>query len=80
VPARELLDDRYIANLRAGFNETKAKSVTQVQAGKLLPAEHTETSHLTLMDQEGNVIVTTHSINGLFGSALVAEGTGVDSQ
>ena len=77
VPVRELLDDRYIASLRAQFSDSKVRSAVQVQAGKLLPGEHSDTSHLTLMDRAGNVVVTTQTINGFFGSALVAEGTGI---
>lgn len=39
--------------------------------------ESSETTHFSIMDKEGNVVVSTQTINGWFGSGLVAEGTGV---
>lgn len=35
------------------------------------------TSHLTVADAEGNIVTLTTTINGLFGAAIVPEGTGI---
>ena len=76
VPSKELLTDAYLKDQRSKFKEM-ARKASEVHAGKLLPEEHHDTSHLSLMDSEGNAIVSTQSINGFFGSALIAEGTGI---
>lgn len=39
--------------------------------------ESDHTTHFTIMDNEGNIVASTQTINGWFGSALVAEGTGI---
>ena len=39
--------------------------------------EHFETTHFSIMDSEGNVVVSTQTINGWFGSGYVVPGTGV---
>lgn len=87
VPAEGLLDDAYLKNLRAKLDPNHAKLASQVLAGeprsdqhqdyKHQEHEHQDTSHLSLMDAEGNVVVSTQTINGYFGSALTAEGTGI---
>lgn len=42
-----------------------------------LPDGSSETTHFTLADKEDNIIVSTQTINGWFGSAMVARGTGI---
>jgi gamma-glutamyltranspeptidase/glutathione hydrolase len=39
--------------------------------------ESDETTHISLMDSDGNSIATTQTINGRLGSGLVADGTGI---
>lgn len=43
--------------------------------GDLTPAKHT--THLTVIDREGNTVALTTTINSYFGSCVTAEGTGV---
>jgi gamma-glutamyltranspeptidase/glutathione hydrolase len=83
VPIRGLLADDYISLARGKFERDESRSGAAVVPGAvsydgaLVPPESSETTHLSLMDAEGNVIVTTQSINGWFGSKLTAEGTGI---
>jgi gamma-glutamyltranspeptidase/glutathione hydrolase len=77
VPLRGLIDDHYLEGLRAGFDELHAKSADAVSAGSPPADDELNTSHLTIMDQAGNVVVSTQTINGYFGSKLMAEGTGI---
>ncbi len=42
-----------------------------------LPDGSSETTHFTLADKDENIVVSTQTINGWFGSAMVAEGTGI---
>jgi gamma-glutamyltranspeptidase/glutathione hydrolase len=77
VPTDALIQDAYLAKLRSEFDEKNARPSSQVFAGKIPPPEPEHTTHLTLMDSEGNVVVSTQTINGYFGSGLVAAGTGI---
>ncbi|WP_343315840.1 gamma-glutamyltransferase [Brucella sp. BE17] len=39
--------------------------------------ESTETTHYSIVDKEGNAVSVTYTLNGSFGTAKVAEGTGI---
>ncbi len=73
IPVDELISKKYAAKARAKINPKKAQSVLELKNREESP----ETTHFSLMDKEGNAIVSTQTINGYFGSALVAEGTGI---
>jgi gamma-glutamyltranspeptidase/glutathione hydrolase len=77
VPTHGLIDEHYLEELRSQFDLNHARSAASVNPGNPLPGDEMHTSHITIMDQAGNVVVTTQTINGLFGSKLVAEGTGI---
>ncbi len=78
VPSRELIEGRYLSSQRGKFLET-ARPSDSVQAGVQASAstEHFETTHFSMMDLDGNAIVSTQTINGYFGSKVTAEGTGI---
>lgn len=73
VPTARLTSKAYAQRIRAQINENKLPKAQDFQ----MKEESPETTHFSLMDHEGNVIVSTQTINGYFGSALVAEGTGI---
>lgn len=78
VPQAFLLSKVYAAQVRSSFKNDKAKKANEVKPGVIPPLyESDETTHLTIADDEGHVISSTQTINGLFGSALVVEGTGI---
>jgi gamma-glutamyltranspeptidase/glutathione hydrolase len=76
VPTEQLISESY---LRRRAQEIAGKKI--LPAGEILPwsKEKTnhETTHLSLMDSEGNAISTTQSINGYFGAKVSVPGTGV---
>ncbi|MFD1911203.1 gamma-glutamyltransferase [Halodurantibacterium flavum] len=39
--------------------------------------ESRDTTHLTVADRDGNVVASTHTINGLFGARIMVPGTGI---
>lgn len=39
--------------------------------------ESAQTTHVSILDEDGNAVAMTYTLNGLFGSYLVAEGTGI---
>ncbi|KHD89677.1 MAG: repressor [Bdellovibrio sp. ArHS] len=77
VPVEGLISEDYVRNRRAEVSLDKARKASEVSAGKPPGYESTETTHLALMDADGNAISTTQTINGWMGAAIVAPGTGV---
>jgi len=73
VPVAKLIDKAYGDERRAliDMNRTKAWS-----AG-ISGGESSDTTHVTVADDEGNVITTTQTINGLFGACTQIPGTGM---
>ncbi len=77
VPVKGLISKRYAKNLfkRISKDKTTLSSDLEVLSPHLYESDHT--THLTIAEKKGFVVTTTQTINGLFGSALVAEGSGV---
>ena len=77
VPVLSLLDKNYLEKRRATINPHKATSSNQIGHGEVSGAEGTETTHFTVVDNVGNVVTNTYTINDLYGSRVTAKGTGV---
>ena len=77
VPINGLIDKRYAAQLRSTINPERASSSEQVKAGKPLGYESEETTHFTVVDNDGNAVANTYTLNNSYGSAVVAKGTGI---
>jgi gamma-glutamyltranspeptidase/glutathione hydrolase len=78
VPVAQLTDDAYIAKRAAEVNPTTPSDTKSVQPGlgTSMP-EKAETTHFSVIDKWGNAVSNTYTINGYFGSGVVAEGTGI---
>lgn len=76
VPVKELLNKKYLKTLSNEINTEKAIKANEVKPIPL-PYESSETTHFSIADQEGNMIASTQTINGWFGSAVIAKGTGI---
>lgn len=78
VPLQGLIAKEYAASLRGQMMAQRARSSAEVSAGKPYAFnESNDTTHFSMMDMEGNVVSSTQTINGKFGSGLVVPGTGV---
>lgn len=77
VPVKGLTSKAYAMNIRKGISLDRAKHRKATNKGNPFPYESDETTHFTVMDGEGNVISSTQTINGWFGSGLVIPGTGI---
>lgn len=73
---RSLLSEKYIARMRASISES-ARPSTSIRAGQPSAAESPETTHFNVMDEHGNAISSTITINYLFGSAVGVPGYGI---
>ncbi len=76
VPIAGLIDKGYAARQRASINLERASTSAQVKAGGPAGAESEETTHFTVVDAAGNVVSNTYTLNGSYGSGVVARGTG----
>jgi gamma-glutamyltranspeptidase/glutathione hydrolase len=70
-PLERLLSKDYAAGIRSAIDAEKT------MAPAALPArEKAETTHYSVVDGEGNAVAVTYTINGNFGAAVIAPGTG----
>jgi gamma-glutamyltranspeptidase/glutathione hydrolase len=75
VPVELLTDRRYAAGLRASINPARA-TPSDLLPGIDAPSERPETSHVSIVDREGNVVAMTQTVNLFFGSTFLVPGTG----
>ena len=76
VPVARLTSADYAAGLRAAIHPDKA-TPSALLSGQPAPLEDDETTHFSIVDAEGNRVSATQTVNLLYGSGLVAPGTGV---
>ncbi len=76
VPVKQLLDKKYNATFASSIDMSKATSSASLGTERQI-MEGFHTTHLSVLDNQGNRVSATLSINLPFGSAYLAEGTGV---
>ncbi len=71
-----LISDEYLKNRWKSFHKNQATPSSEV--GKIIPQpkESTETTHISIIDKEGNAVAVTTTLNGLYGSKVVVSGAG----
>ncbi len=83
VPVERLLSKPYLAQLLAGIDPKKAtRSATLMPPSMKMASDGgtpapKNTSHLSVVDRDGNAVSLTTTVNQSFGSCLVAKGTGI---
>ncbi|HEX8679625.1 MAG TPA: gamma-glutamyltransferase, partial [Chthoniobacterales bacterium] len=77
VPIAGMLDKAYAERQRSTIDEERATPSSEIRGGKPAGEESTQTTHFTVVDKEGNAVSNTYTLNGWFGSGVVAKGTGV---
>lgn len=77
VPVTELLSKSYARKLVGSIEADQATPSQQIIHGPALWSESPSTTHLSIIDSEGNGVSTTQTINYTFGASIVAEGTGI---
>lgn len=76
VPQKKLTSESYAQELRQSINLNKAFQVKAHEKSSF-PDESDSTTHLSIVDSEGNAVSSTQTINYSFGSCVVAKGTGI---
>ncbi|HUI35220.1 MAG TPA: gamma-glutamyltransferase [Stellaceae bacterium] len=75
-PVAQLLSADHAATIRAAVGPDKA--TPSAALGSVTGnGEKPQTTHYSVVDGEGNVVSVTYTLNGSFGAAVVAPGTGV---
>lgn len=77
VPVKALTSDSYADSLRASIDPAKAHKATDIPGFDPFKYESKETTHFTIADHDGNIVTSTQTINGWFGSGVVVKGTGI---
>ncbi len=74
-PVAKLIDKDYAATIRARIDPFRA-GVSQALMPKGF-GESSETTHYSIVDEDGNAVAVTYTLNGAYGAGVVAPGTGV---
>lgn len=76
VPVDGLISKAYAKKLRESVPENLARTGAQVSNANPFAFESDNTTHISLMDEEGNAVATTQTVNGAMGAGVVVEGAG----
>ena len=76
VPVKALSSDKYLADRMKDYLPGKAGISTAIRPGDAVPYESTETTHLSVLDKEGNAVSVTTTLNNSYGSRTVVGGAG----
>ena len=76
VPIDSLTDTNYINKRMRSFSWDKATPSSEVSHGKVLGHESDETTHYSIVDQFGNAVSVTTTLNTGYGSKVVVKGAG----
>jgi gamma-glutamyltranspeptidase/glutathione hydrolase len=73
------MDPQYIAARMQGIDPAHATASTAVSAGEPITRAHesTETTHFSVVDDAGNAVSNTYTLNNGFGALVVIPGTGI---
>ncbi|MBT5187415.1 MAG: gamma-glutamyltransferase [Kordiimonadaceae bacterium] len=78
VPVKQLIDKDYAKEIRARIPMDRARLSSEVRPTEGLSAyESTETTHYSVMDDQGNAVSNTYTLNFGFGNGIMAAGTGI---
>lgn len=75
VPLAGLKDSLYCRSRILDFDPDKASLSSEINFGQ--PKESEQTTHFSIVDKEGNAVSITTTLNGGYGSKVIAAGTGI---
>lgn len=77
IPVKGLISKNYADELREKSNRHQVIPSKKIKPENPDPYESDETTHISIMDQFGNVVSNTTTLNFSFGSGIVVKGTGM---
>ena len=76
VPVSKLTDPEYLKMRMSSYRTDAPTPSSQLEPGNVNYHESEETTHLSVMDAEGNAVAVTTTLNGSYGSKTVVGGAG----
>ncbi len=76
VPVDMLTNDIYLQDRMKNYDPTKATPSSDIQPGFIQVTESKETTHLSVIDKDGNAVSITTTLNNSYGSKTVVGGAG----
>ena len=76
LPVYEFMDEKYVEERMKNFSWEKATPSSDIKPGKIIFNESLETTHFSIIDQSGNAVSVTTTLNNSFGSKLYVENSG----
>ena len=77
VPLKGLTSKSYAKALLKEISFSEVKASKDIDHGNPLPYESPDTTHFSVMDDQGNVVSNTYTLNFSYGSGIVIPGTGI---
>ena len=77
VPSEILVSKKYASDIAAKISMERALASDEIAPGQLSIYESDETTHYSVVDDEGNMVGNTYTLMFTFGSGVVIEGTGI---
>lgn len=77
VPVQGLTSMRYADQLAAHIHPERARAAHTIHPGQPQAYESGQTTHYSVVDQAGNAVAVTYTLNTNLGSGIVAQGTGI---
>ncbi len=75
-PTAALLDPAYLRERRQSIDPAHASRSDQVGPGKLSQHESPNTTHFSIVDEDGNAVALTYTLNDSYGSGVTVPGAG----
>lgn len=76
IPQNQLISESYASNRMKDFSFESATPSTKIAHGDVQVIESDETTHYSIVDQFGNAVAVTTTLNSGYGSKLYSEGLG----
>ena len=76
IPIKELISEKYLKRRMSNFTFEKASLSSEIKEGKINYNESTETTHYSIVDQFGNAVAATTTLNDGFGSKYYCDELG----
>jgi gamma-glutamyltranspeptidase/glutathione hydrolase len=76
VPVSTIVSDAYLKNRMKNYDSLKAGNSEAIKPGTVPFTQSEETTHLSVIDKEGNAVSVTTTLNDSYGSKTVVGGAG----
>lgn len=76
IPVKELISEKYLRQRMADFSFDKASLSSEIKEGKVNYNESMETTHYSIVDQFGNAVAATTTLNDGYGSKYYCDELG----